>query len=79
MRVRLKRDVCCCAFRFRARLLKRNRFGVPNLFIKIVAFAYNLAALPLAAGAMGCLMGGVIADFITRRTGSVILGKCSAL
>jgi MFS transporter, ACS family, glucarate transporter len=35
------------------------------------------AALPLAAGAMGCLMGGVIADFITRRTGSVILGRRS--
>jgi MFS family permease len=35
------------------------------------------AALPLAAGAMGCLMGGVIADFITRRTGNVILGRRS--
>jgi MFS family permease len=35
------------------------------------------AALPLAAGAMGCLMGGVIADFIARRTGSVILGRRS--
>lgn len=33
------------------------------------------AALPLAAGAMGCLLGGVIADFIARRTGSVILGR----
>src|SRR2546427_741691 len=35
------------------------------------------AALPLAAGAVGCVMGGVIADFITRRTGSVVLGRRS--
>jgi len=35
------------------------------------------AALPLAAGAIGCVMGGVIADFITRRTGSVKLGRRS--
>ncbi len=35
------------------------------------------AALPLAAGAMGCLMGGVIADWITRRTGSVTVGRRS--
>jgi ACS family glucarate transporter-like MFS transporter len=35
------------------------------------------AALPLAAGAAGCVMGGVIADFITRRTGSVALGRRS--
>jgi sugar phosphate permease len=33
------------------------------------------AALPLAAGAVGCLMGGIIADWITRRTGSVKLGR----
>jgi ACS family glucarate transporter-like MFS transporter len=33
------------------------------------------AALPLAAGALGCLMGGVIADWITRRTGSVTIGR----
>jgi MFS family permease len=36
-----------------------------------------LAGLPLAAGAVGCLMGGVIADFITRRTGSVTIGRRS--
>lgn len=35
------------------------------------------AAMPLAAGAVGCLMGGLIADFITRRTGSVVLGRRS--
>jgi MFS family permease len=33
------------------------------------------AALPLAAGALGCLMGGVIADWITRRTNNVALGR----
>jgi ACS family glucarate transporter-like MFS transporter len=33
------------------------------------------AALPLAAGAIGCLMGGLIADWITRRTGSVTIGR----
>ena len=33
------------------------------------------AALPLAAGAMGCLLGGIIADWITRRTGSVTIGR----
>jgi MFS family permease len=33
------------------------------------------ASLPLAAGALGCLMGGVIADWITRRTGSVTIGR----
>jgi len=33
------------------------------------------AALPLAAGAMGCFMGGVIADWITRRTGSIKIGR----
>jgi len=36
-----------------------------------------LAGLPLAAGAVGCLMGGVIADWITRRTGSVTFGRRS--
>lgn len=35
------------------------------------------AALPLAAGAMGCLLGGLIADFITRSTGSVVVGRRS--
>jgi ACS family glucarate transporter-like MFS transporter len=35
------------------------------------------AALPLAAGAVGCVMGGLIADFITRRTGSVAWGRRS--
>ena len=35
------------------------------------------AALPLAAGAVGCVMGGLIADFITRRTGSVVWGRRS--
>ncbi|MEX2260794.1 MAG: MFS transporter [Bryobacteraceae bacterium] len=35
------------------------------------------AALPLAAGALGCLMGGILADFITRRTGSVTIGRRS--
>jgi MFS family permease len=35
------------------------------------------AALPLAAGAIGCLLGGVIADWITRWTGSVTVGRRS--
>jgi MFS family permease len=35
------------------------------------------AALPLAAGAVGCVLGGLIADFITRRTGSVAWGRRS--
>jgi ACS family glucarate transporter-like MFS transporter len=35
------------------------------------------AALPLAAGAIGCFLGGVIADFITRRTGSLTIGRRS--
>ena len=35
------------------------------------------AALPLAAGAAGCVLGGVIADWITRRTGSVKIGRRS--
>lgn len=33
------------------------------------------AALPLAAGAVGCLLGGVIADWVTRRSGSVTVGR----
>jgi MFS family permease len=33
------------------------------------------AAFPLAAGAAGCVLGGAIADFITRRTGSVTIGR----
>ena len=33
------------------------------------------ASLPLAAGAIGCVMGGVIADWITRRTGSLTIGR----
>jgi MFS family permease len=33
------------------------------------------AALPLAAGAVGCLAGGFIADYLTRRTGSVTIGR----
>jgi MFS family permease len=35
------------------------------------------SALPLAAGAIGCVLGGVIADWITRRTGSVTIGRRS--
>jgi len=35
------------------------------------------AALPLAAGALGCFLGGVIADFVTRRTGSLTVGRRS--
>jgi MFS family permease len=33
------------------------------------------AALPLAAGAAGCIAGGYISDYITRRTGSVTIGR----
>ena len=33
------------------------------------------AALPLAAGAVGCLVGGLLADWITRLTGSVTIGR----
>jgi ACS family glucarate transporter-like MFS transporter len=33
------------------------------------------AALPLAAGAAGCLLGGFVADGITRRTGNVTIGR----
>jgi MFS family permease len=35
------------------------------------------AALPLGAGAAGCVLGGVIADWITRRTASVKIGRRS--
>jgi nitrate/nitrite transporter NarK len=35
------------------------------------------AMLPLAAGAIGCLAGGVIADWITRLTGNVTIGRRS--
>lgn len=33
------------------------------------------ASLPLLAGALGCTLGGAIADFVTRRTGSVVIGR----
>ena len=33
------------------------------------------SGLPLAAGAVGCFLGGLIADAITRRTGSLVLGR----
>ena len=33
------------------------------------------SGLPLAGGAVGCLLGGVAADFIARRTGSITLGR----
>ena len=33
------------------------------------------SALPLIAGAVGCYLGGVIADSLTRRTGSVVWGR----
>ena len=36
-----------------------------------------LSGLPLAAGAIGCLAGGLIADRITRRTGSIVIGRRS--
>ena len=36
-----------------------------------------LSGLPLAAGAIGCLIGGVIADWITRRANSVTIGRRS--
>jgi MFS family permease len=35
------------------------------------------AAIPLAAGAVGCVTGGVIADWISRRTGSITIGRRS--
>ena len=35
------------------------------------------ASFPLAAGAAGCLLGGILADFLTRRTGSVKIGRRS--
>lgn len=33
------------------------------------------ASLPLAAGATGCALGGVIADWVTHRTGNLVLGR----
>ena len=33
------------------------------------------SGLPLAAGAAGCLLGGVTADFIARRSGSLVWGR----
>jgi ACS family glucarate transporter-like MFS transporter len=33
------------------------------------------SGLPLAMGALGCVLGGVIADALTRRTGSVVVGR----
>jgi MFS family permease len=33
------------------------------------------SSLPLAMGALGCMFGGVIADALTRRTGSLVLGR----
>jgi len=33
------------------------------------------SSLPLLAGAIGCLAGGVLADWITRRTGSILWGR----
>jgi MFS transporter, ACS family, glucarate transporter len=36
-----------------------------------------LSSLPLAAGAAGCFLGGVLSDFITRRSGSLVLGRRS--
>jgi ACS family glucarate transporter-like MFS transporter len=35
------------------------------------------AAIPLAAGAAGCVLGGIIADWISRRTGSITVGRRS--
>jgi MFS transporter, ACS family, glucarate transporter len=33
------------------------------------------AAIPLLAGGMGCALGGIISDWITRRTGSLLWGR----
>ena len=33
------------------------------------------SGLPLAMGALGCVLGGVMADALTRRTGSVAVGR----
>jgi ACS family glucarate transporter-like MFS transporter len=35
------------------------------------------SALPLAAGAAGCFLGGILSDFIARRTGSLVWGRRS--
>lgn len=34
-----------------------------------------LSSFPLAAGAAGCFLGGILADFITRRAGSLVIGR----
>ncbi len=34
-----------------------------------------LSSFPLAAGAAGCFLGGIFADLITRRTGSLVIGR----
>jgi ACS family glucarate transporter-like MFS transporter len=34
-----------------------------------------LSSFPLAAGAAGCILGGIFADIITRRTGSLVVGR----
>jgi ACS family glucarate transporter-like MFS transporter len=33
------------------------------------------SSLPLAGGAIGCLLGGLISDFIARRSGSLVWGR----
>jgi len=33
------------------------------------------SSFPLAAGAVGCILGGIFADLITRRTGSLVVGR----
>jgi MFS family permease len=35
------------------------------------------ASLPLLAGAVGCLVGGLLADWLTHRTGSILWGRRS--
>jgi hypothetical protein len=44
MRVRLKRDICGCIASMRSGLFERNRFGVPDLFVNVKAFADYFAA-----------------------------------
>jgi ACS family D-galactonate transporter-like MFS transporter len=34
-----------------------------------------LSSFPLAAGAAGCILGGIFADIITRHTGSLVTGR----
>lgn len=36
-----------------------------------------LSGLPLAAGAVGCALGGILSDRITRRSGSLVFGRRS--